>query len=327
MSRASINLVRRAVSGKSDKYNILTFPTHERYETQLCKTGHNFYAFNAEGHKEWDESYAVRPDNYYVLPRNAIYQGIRYDFILSQSKFGQFQLADQINEMLGLPILCLEHTLPIPSWPPGQADAMRSMTGDHNVFISEFSRDQWSVNHDSVDVIHHSVDTNLFSPSDAEKAPHVLSVANDFINRDYCLNYSGWQRITDSITTKVVGATEGLSEPASSTEELAQEYNSAQVFLNTSTLSPIPTSLLEAMSCGSAVVSTATCMIPEVIVHGENGFISNDEKELRSYVLQLLEDKELANKLGSAARKTVLDNFSEKVFIDKWNNKFDEVVR
>lgn len=327
MSSTSINIIRRALTGKPEKYNILTFPTHERYETQLCKTGHNFYAFSAEGQKEWDESYAIRPDNYYILPKNAIYQGIRYDFILSQSKFGQFQLAHQINEILGLPVLCLEHTLPIPNWPPGQADTMRSMTGDHNVFISEFSRDQWSVKHDSVDVIHHSVDTNLFSPSSVEKIPHVLSVANDFINRDYCLNYSGWKRITEGITTKAVGATEGLSEPASSTEELAQEYNSAQVFLNTSTLSPIPTSLLEAMSCGTAVVSTATCMIPEVIVHGENGFISNDEKELRGYVLQLLEDKELASKIGAAARQTVLDNFSEKAFVDKWNNKFDEVVK
>ena len=55
------------------------------------------------------------------------------------------------------------------------------------------------------------------------------------------------------------------STPAESVADLVNEYCSSKVFLNTSTVSPIPTTLLEAMSCGSAVVSTATCMIPEII--------------------------------------------------------------
>ena len=102
------------------------------------------------------------------------------------------------------------------------------------------------------------------------------------------------------------------------------EYNSAKVFLNTSTISPVPTSLLEAMSCGSAVVSTATCMIPEIIENGVNGFISNDEEELKSYIKTLLEDDELRSKMGTAARETVLNNFSEEKFINNWNKTFDK---
>jgi glycosyltransferase involved in cell wall biosynthesis len=129
------------------------------------------------------------------------------------------------------------------------------------------------------------------------------------------------------MSTRLVGNTEGLSEPASSVEELAEEYNKCQVFLNTSTLSPIPTTLLEAMACGCAVVSTATCMIPEIIVHGENGMISNDEQELTSYIQQLMEDEHLRTKIGSAARETILSKFSEGQFIHKWNSLFDEVIK
>ena len=327
MPNSTINNIKEAVSGKRKKYNILTFPTHERYETQLAKTGHDFYAFSAEGQKKWNEDFAPRPSNYYVLPENAIYQAIEYDFILSQSKFGQFHLAQRLNEMLDLPVVSLEHTLPIPQWPEGQAQQMASMVGDYNVFISEFSRDAWGMSADNIDVIHHSVDTETFKPHEVEKSGNVLSVANDFINRDYCLNYSGWKRITEGLDVRVVGDTEGLSKPASSTKELATEYNTASVFLNTSTLSPIPTSLLEAMSCGCAVVSTATCMIPEVIENGKNGFISNDESELRGFIEELLKNPELANKVGNEARKTVVERFSEKVFIDNWNNKFDEVMK
>ena len=149
-------------------------------------------------------------------------------------------------------------------------------------------------------------------------------MVNDFVNRDYCCNYSGWQRITENFETRLVGKTEGLSKPAASVKELAEEYNTAQIFLNTSTISPVPTCLLEAMSCGSAVVTTATCMIPEIIENGVNGFMSNDEEELKGYIKQLLDDEDLRNKMGKAARETILTDFSESKFIDTWNNIFDK---
>ena len=83
----------------------------------------------------------------------------------------------------------------------------------------------------------------------------------------------------------MVGDTPGLSEPAASTEGLVATYQNSRIFLNTSTISPVPTALMEAMSCGCAVVSTATCMIPEVIEHGVNGFITNDTQEMKQYLV------------------------------------------
>ena len=64
-------------------------------------------------------------------------------------------------------------------------------------------------------------------------------------------------------------------------------------------------------------------MIPEIIENGVNGFISNNEDELKEYIQQLLGDKELRDKLGKAARETVIQNFSEEKFIDNWNETFD----
>ena len=82
--------------------------------------------------------------------------------------------------------------------------------------------------------------------------------------------------------------------------------------------------MLEAMSCGCAIVTTETCDIPSIIEHGVNGFMSNDETELRGYVEQLLGDKELAKTMGQAARKTIQEKFSEDRFIKEWNNIFDK---
>ena len=325
MSNQTRSIINKATL-KKDKFNILTFDTHERYQSQLCKTGHNFYSFRYDNCKVWDDNYAKKPDNYYILPNNSIFGWIDFDFILSQSKFGQFQASQSINQQLSLPVVSLEHTLPIPSWPEQQTEAFRQMRGDINVYISEYSADKWGENCDNL-IVRHSVDSKLFHPGEWERKNHVLSVANDFINRDYCLNYKGWKRVTEGLPVRVVGDTPGLSEAAKDVSELVTEYQTSSVFFNSSTISPVPTSLIEAMSCGCAVVSTATCMIPEIIENGVNGFISNDEEELQSYIRQLLDDPSLAAKMGHAARQTVIEKFSEESFINNWNEIFDLAYR
>lgn len=306
--------------------NILTFPTHERYESNLAKTGHNFYSFHLKGGKKWNSDQTERPENYYILPEGDTGSYIDYDLILVQSKFWQFQVASQINQHLHLPMIVLEHTLPTPQTiNPQQLHGMRQMLGDVNVFISEFSQKAWEINHNAV-IIHHGVDTEVFSGKSTVRTPHVLTVANEFANRDYCLNFSGWKRVTKDLPVRLVGNNPGLSESAKSIEDLRSEYNSSLIYFNSTTISPIPTTLLEAMACGCAVVSTATCMIPEVIQHGVNGLISNDENELRGFIQHLLANPEMARKLGENARKTVQQNFSLDNFINNWNNLFRQVL-
>lgn len=315
------SLIQKVQRPKDKVYNILTFNTHERYQTQVAKTGHNFYAFNFDGGKDWLIEHAPMPSNYYQLPKNSVFPGVTFDFIFVNSKFGQYQIAEQINSSLQLPVLCLEHTLPHLNWPAEHLLQFQKMRGDVNVFITEYSKSKWGI---PGEVIYHSIDAELFKPSDVERKPQVLTVAHDFINRDYALNFNGWNRITDGMNRVVVGETEGLSKAAASVDELVKQYQESLVYINPSTLSPVPTSMLEAMSCGCAVVSTNTCDIPNIIKHGENGFLSNDEGELRGYIEKLLADPELAKKIGESARQTILERFSEDRFINEWNTTFDK---
>lgn len=329
MTLKTQQIINKSFNPTKEKYNILTFDTHERYQTQLCKTGHNFYSFRYNNCKEWDTKYAPIPNNYFIMPKNSLINALDFDFVLSQSKFGQFQIAQQIKNVLNVPLISLEHTLPIPSWPTGQLDIFKKMTGDFNVFISEYSVREWFI-HKECSVIHHSVDTELFSPASKINecnSDYVLSVVNDFKNRDYCCNYSGWKRITNGLKVKLVGNNPGLSEPAKNPEALAEEYRNCKVFLNTSTISPVPTSLLEAMACGCAVVSTATCMIPEIIENGVNGFISNDESELRQKIEYLLSNEDARLSIGAKARETIQKKFPEQIFVNKWNEVFNNAYR
>ena len=260
------SITRQATRDSKEPLNVLTFPTHERYETGLCLTGHNFYAWRGEGIKDWNTQYAPVPKNYILLNGN-LPLSVDFDVILSQNKFGQFQIASQFARQLHLPLISLEHTLPVKEWPKQRLEACQHMRGDINLFISEFSLGEWGWQKDSsTHVIHHMVDTNIFDYDMLKDRKSVcLSVVNDWINRDYFCGFNLWRQVTQDLPVKVIGDTPGLSKPAFSTEDLVNHYNSSLIFVNTSLISPIPTALLEAMACGCACVSTATCMIPEII--------------------------------------------------------------
>jgi hypothetical protein len=201
MTSATASILRSATRTKGGKLNILTFPTHERYETGLCKTGHNFYAFRAEGIKDWGFQYAPCPDNYILLDSSKgwyqVLMDVDFDFILSQNKFGQFQHAAKLAQQFHLPIVSLEHTLPMPQWEPERLESCRQMRGDINVFISKYSIGKWNwEDRDDTEVITHMVESLVFDPNymqmigstvanmmpppkDYEVKPHILSVVND----------------------------------------------------------------------------------------------------------------------------------------------------
>jgi len=318
-------IIRAATRKPSEKLNILTFPTHERYESMLAKTGHNFYAYRAEGIKDWNETYAKLPDNYHLLDPalegNQIPEYVDFDLVLSQNKFGQFQRAVELSSVLHLPLVSLEHTLPMPQWGEDTLSQVRNMRGHINLFISKYSIDAWGwEDRDDTGVITHGIDTDLFCPKEGERSDEILSVVNDWINRDWCCGFGIWQEVIKGLPHKVLGDTPGLSQPAASIEDLVAAYQDSRIFLNTSTISPVPTALMEAMSCGCAVVSTDTCMIPEVIEHGVNGFITNDKEQMKQHLVDLLNDEDMAREIGDNARQTIVNRYSAEKFVSAWDH-------
>lgn len=336
MTIMAVKTILRNSSRKAEEpLNILSFPTHERYQQNLSKTGHKFYLWQQNGIKPWVSSYAGVPEGTVLLNpdkgSNQIPEYVDIDLVLSQNKFGQFEIAAQVAEQLQVPLVSLEHTLPMESWPITHLENLYHLQGDVNIFISAYSRERWGWPKEQAGVIHHGVDTELFCPDEKQpREARVLSVVNDWVNRDWCCGYKLWEQITGFPNTQlpihVLGDTPGLSAAAESTQDLIQEYRKSRIFLNTSLISPVPTCLLEAMSCGCAVVTTATCMIPEIVKNGENGFISNNPEELRGYVDKLLKDEKLAKEIGDNARKTIEDNFGLDDFVQSWKMLFEQIV-
>jgi hypothetical protein len=324
----AIGSITRASTRKSGKpLNILTAPTHERYESCLARTGHSFYAIRGKELKDWDFRFASLPSNYTLLDKTLgekqIPVDLDFDLVLSQNKHGQFGVLSAIAEKLHLPLISLEHVLPHEKTGPGAMATLRQMRGDINVFISQYSLEKWGWKDDpTAVVIHHGVDTEVFAEGEWPRERRLLSVVNQWESRDYFCGYKFWKDATEGLPIKVFGDNPGLSSPASSIGELAQGYKTSQIFVNTSMVSPIPTALLEAMACGCAVISTATCMIPEVIENQVNGILVNSPDELRQEAERLLANPMVCESLGREARKTIEERFSLTSFVEKWNEVF-----
>lgn len=239
-----------------------------------------------------------------------------------------YPIVKQLVGAAPIPVVNVWHVTPPPGTPVEQLKAYKENFKDTtNVFITEYNRAVWNYKPHEGTVIHHGIDTGAFAPDPTlKRKSHILTVANDYINRDWCLGFRLYQYVTQGMPTRPVGHTPRFSQAAPTQQHLIREYQEAGIFLNTSQHSPTPMSLLEAMSCGCAVVSTSNCAIPSLLRNNDNALISNDANELRGYLELLLRDESMRKQLGAKARKTILDRFPLRNFVDKYNAFFEKVL-
>lgn len=101
-------------------------------------------------------------------------------------------------------------------------------------------------------------------------------------------------------------------------DELTALIGSATVLCCPSVYEPFGLVNVEAMACGVPVVASAVGGIPEAVEDGATGLLvpydSSDPeayvRDLAAALTRLLEDRELAAKMGEAGRQRVLDHFS-----------------
>lgn len=93
--------------------------------------------------------------------------------------------------------------------------------------------------------------------------------------------------------------------------QLPDIINRSAIFTLVSTIEGHPKALLEAMSCGAAVLGANSPGIREQIIHGETGWLcGTDVESIRAGIQHLLEDPQLRHRLGANARRFIVGNYS-----------------
>ena len=95
-------------------------------------------------------------------------------------------------------------------------------------------------------------------------------------------------------------------------DEVIQLYSHAAVFACPSVYEPFGLINLEAMACGTPVVASAVGGILEVVEDGRTGLLvpPGNADALATALRRVLDDRDLAARLGQAGRRRVEERFS-----------------
>ena len=310
------------------RLKILTWHTHGSYLLYLTQAPHDFYVLSKPGrpagyggrcgHMPWG-------DNVHDLPAEQA-KGQPLDLILFQD---DHQYLDDQYELLSpaqrrLPKIYLEHD------PPREHPVdSRHVVTDEDVLVvhcTAFNRLMWENGRSPTRVIDHGV----IAPRAAYggELERGIVVVNHIARRGRRLGYDVFEQARRKVPLDLVGM--GAQEAGGLGEirhaELPAFAARYRFFFNPIRYTSMGLAVIEAMMTGMPVVALATTEMTTVVKDGVNGFLDTDPRRLIERMQILLEDRQLARRLGQEARRTALQRFNIERFVADWNDAFAEVA-
>jgi L-malate glycosyltransferase len=110
--------------------------------------------------------------------------------------------------------------------------------------------------------------------------------------------------------------------------DLAPVYRQADLFVMSSHMEGLCTSILDALAVGVPVAATAAGGIPEIIQHERNGLLSpiRDAEALAANMERLLRDAELVQRLVAAGRQTIAEKFTADKMVEGTIAAYENVL-
>ena len=114
------------------------------------------------------------------------------------------------------------------------------------------------------------------------------------------------------VTVKFLGYLDNQSK------RLKELYETSRIFVFVSEMENFPNVLLEAMTAGMAIITTKGTGCAEVVKDTALLVEPRDPAAIREALIKLTKSPELCRKLGSNARKRIVDNFSWEIITQQY---------
>ena len=117
--------------------------------------------------------------------------------------------------------------------------------------------------------------------------------------------------------------------PFVSEREIVALYSqAADIYLHPARAETFPTSILEAVSCGTPVIATDVGGIPETVIEGETGYLVpvGDDIAFADRITKLINDDNLRKKMSDNAYNYAKRNFNLEVVSKQHIEFYEEIV-
>lgn len=132
-----------------------------------------------------------------------------------------------------------------------------------------------------------------------------------------------------SAVEAVAGRPGGVLEFLGSQRAVLPLYHRADAVLLPSLSEGLPMVALEAMACGLPLIASAVGGVPELVVDGETGILltSRDPAVWTRTLQDLAQDRRKAQRLGSAGRRRVESDFTERQMLEALNEVYRSALQ
>lgn len=252
-----------------------------------------------------------------------------------------------ICKLLNIPMVCHVH---FPYEAPFMRWALKNRYAPHTFIFCSHELKNYLLNdltalcpNSAMEVIHNGVDTNVFKPlkNHHNPIPRIGIIANlqyrkghdDFLDMVKILVEQGVEAQFDIIGGDILQEPRepflkqkakelGIADKVIFHGQLPNvkaELQKLDIVVCASHEEAFPISMLEAMACSKAIVSTNVNGIPEALTHQKTALLAfpHDPGALAKHVMQLLNSPNELNTLGVNAKQKVVDYFSSEVFSEK----------
>jgi hypothetical protein len=308
---------------------ILTWNVHGGYLASLAHIGHTIYL---PVRKDPRDGYGGRPKEPGLPPSLVEVPARRVpdldlDVVLYQSP--RHYLQDR-HTLLGehqrrLPSVFIEHDPP-----RGHPTDTRHVVQDESVILvhcTHFNALMWDSGRTPVRVVEHGVPATRGVVYRGDLAKGVV-VVNDLATRGRRLGADIVEDLRGRVPLDLLGlrseAIGGLGPVPH--DELPARLARYRCYVNPIRYTSLGLSLIEAMLAGVPVVALATTEIPMVLTHGETALLATDAAGLADGVQALLDDRDLAARIGAAGRDLARTRFGIQRFARDWTAVLEEAV-
>jgi glycosyltransferase involved in cell wall biosynthesis len=319
--------VKTQSTGKNNmptyKKTLLVFNCHEAWVYQLGGLGYKLdiiVGLKGQHKTTWDQQMRpIPPDSRIITLSQALQSDESYYCIIAHNIADLLDIKNRTEPRLLVIHSTIEGRIleEKPDVEPVQLKQTlhkyMSLIGGHTIAVSKLKGNSWGF---TEDIIPFCTDPDDYLPYSGQIACG-LRICNFIQSREKILLWNFHKKAFDGLPIKLVGYNpdmEGVTA-ADSWDDLKKLLQSHRFYIHTA--DPMledgyNMATIEAMAAGMPVLGNRHPSSP--IKHGVSGFLSDDPNELRKYAQMLLEDKNLAIKMGSEAQRTVSEHFSKHKF-------------